>query len=163
MTLIEVLIAMAIFALISVMSVQAIGQLSSQGQIWQGRQQSQQEVFTAIRLLESDLQRAMGHYESPLPLDWLGHRNQESAEVFLIGDVQWVREAGLVTRLQGGSRIAFRMEVNRLSLQIVQQGQTRPLESLDLRLPVQAAEIVIETPQTSGGLRRLVALGSARL
>ena len=166
-TLIEILVALAIFSIVTIMGAQALSQASKQSGILKSRQDAQREALVLMRLLEADWLVAANQTEASLiaarrPALW---EALEDGQQLDLHGVRWVwRGQRLSRQLQGQSDpLQFGLKVEQLRFRWFQSGGLRDWTALDARLPVEAVEMEMVINGAEGPIRQLVALSAVGL
>lgn len=144
MTLIEMLIAVAIFSLLSVMGVRALESVTRTSSHLELRHEQLHDLTILLRLLEKDF------LENDQQRVQIGsHAATATDELRLIGAgvTYALREDGQITRLPNASHggdaapITFSTRVKRIDIRMAQAGVWHQLEQLESRFAVQAIRL----------------------
>ena len=166
-TLVEILVALAIFGVVSLLGAQALSAMSKQTSLLKARQDAQREALVLMRLLEADWMMLADETEGGLlaarrPAAWLA---LEQGQQLDLPHVRWTHQGGRLSRQVQGQAdpLVFGLEVAQFSLRWHQSGALRDWPALDPRLPVQGLEVEMVVGGAAGPLRQLTVLSPSGL
>lgn len=166
-TLIEILVAMAIFGVVSLLAAQALSTMSKQTGLLAARQDTQREAVVLLRLLAADWVAVSDQTDGSLiaarrPAPWSAL--EQGQQLDLLG-VRWAyRDKRLSRHVQGQlDPLVFGLEVDQLTFRWFQMGGLRDWSALDPRLPVQGLEVELVVAGSGAPLRQLIVLSTTGL
>lgn len=166
-TLVEILVALAIFGVVSLLAAQALSAMSKQSSLLKARQDAQREAVVLMRLLEADWLAVANETEGGLlaarrPAAWLALEQGQQLDLL---QVRWTHQGGRLSRHVGGQAdpLVFGLEVAQFNLRWHQSGALRDWPALDPRLPVQGLEVEMVVGGAAGPLRQLTVLSPSGL
>lgn len=166
-TLVEILVALAIFGVVSLLAAQALSAMSKQSSLLKARQDAQREAVVLMRLLEADWLTVANETEGGLlaarrPAAWLALEQGQQLDLL---QVRWTHQVGRLSRHVEGQAdpLVFGLEVAQFNLRWHQSGALRDWPALDPRLPVQGLEVEMVVGGAAGPLRQLTVLSPSGL
>lgn len=166
-TLVEILVALAIFGVVSLLAAQALSAMSKQSSLLKARQDAQREAVVLMRLLEADWLAVANETEGGLlaarrPAAWLALEQGQQLDLL---QVRWTHQGGRLSRHVEGQAdpLVFGLEVAQFKLRWHQSGALRDWSALDPRLPVQGLEVEMVVGGAAGPLRQLTVLSPSGL